>query len=103
MNMLEKFAKVEINLADKISPMDKDVCEALQAAYDKALIALKVQEELIDKSIAEQFDSTQHLPDKSILSNYLGSTFDADSVKERSTVFLFPICLLGLPSSTQLS
>lgn len=84
MNMLEKFAKVEINLADKISPMDKDVCEALQAAYDKALIALKVQEELIDKSIAEQFDSTQHLPDKSILSNYLGSTFDADSVKEQN-------------------
>lgn len=84
MNMLEKFAKVEINLADKISPVDKDVCEALQAAYDKALVALKAQEELIDKSIAEQFDSTQHLPDKSMLSNYLGSTFDADSVKEQN-------------------
>lgn len=59
MSILEKFTKVEINLVDKISVVDKDVCEALQAVYDKALIALKSQEQLISKSVTEQFDCTQ--------------------------------------------
>lgn len=83
MSILEKFTKVEINLVDKISVVDKDVCEALQAVYDKALIALKSQEQLISKSVTEQFDCTQDLPDKDILSNYLGATFDANSVEEQ--------------------
>lgn len=48
MNMLEKFAKVEINLADKISTVDKAVCEVLQAAYDAALAAIKQQKALIN-------------------------------------------------------
>lgn len=84
MNMLEKFAKVEINLADKISPEDKKVCEVLQAAYDAALAAIKQQKALVNKSCTEQNEFIAQLPDKYLCSDYLGDTFSEDKMDEQS-------------------
>lgn len=84
MNMLEKFAKVEINLADKISTVDKAVCEVLQAAYDAALAAIKQQKALINKSCTEQDELIAQLPDKYFCSDYLGDTFSEDKMDEQS-------------------
>ncbi len=41
MNLLEKFAAVEINADDRITEADRAFCEKNQAAYEAALVCFK--------------------------------------------------------------
>lgn len=82
-NLLEKFGQVEVDLTDKISPADKNACEILQEAYDKALDAIKQQQVLVHESCSVQDELKGRLSDKYLCSDYLGNTFSENAIEQQ--------------------